>query len=172
MASTDIESILTVTYMEMRQPPAAVPEWRGREHIGIERLAHIEYLALYRAVGGPLKWDQRTGMPAVELDVLLRSASLRIHVLRDPEGRALGLCEFDRSGFPEVEIKNFGLIPEAYGRGLGPWLLATALHSEWQDHPARIWLHTDSWDHPAAVRVYQRAGFRVYAVRHEAAAGL
>jgi RimJ/RimL family protein N-acetyltransferase len=28
-------------------------------------------------------------------------------------------------------------------------------------------LHTDTWDHPAAVAVYERAGFRVFAVRRE-----
>jgi ribosomal protein S18 acetylase RimI-like enzyme len=53
------------------------------------------------------------------------------------------------------------------GRRLGQWLLATALHQEWQRRPRRIWLHTDSWDHPAAVRVYERAGFEIYLSRDE-----
>jgi GNAT superfamily N-acetyltransferase len=172
MGGSDTEVTLKVTYMEMRQPPAAVHEWQGSEQIGVERLGITDYLTLYRAVGGPLRWDLRTGMPAAELDALLGSSRLRIHVLRDAAGRALGFCEFDRSCFPEVEIKHFGLIPEGYGRGLGPWLLATALQVEWLEQPARIWLHTDTWDHPAAVTVYERMGFRVYAVRDERAAGL
>jgi ribosomal protein S18 acetylase RimI-like enzyme len=46
------------------------------------------------------------------------------------------------------------------------------LLEEWKTSPARIWLHTDNWDHPAAVRVYERAGFRVYAIRDEPAASL
>ena len=37
---------------------------------------------------------------------------------------------------------------------------------------SRIWLHTDEWDHPAAVRVYERAGFRIYLTRTEDSAPL
>lgn len=173
MSHDSNEITLRVTYMEMRQPTAAAPIWSGGEQIRVETLGVTEYLALYRAVGGPLRWDQRTRMARADLEVLLASPGLRTYVLRAPgEGQALGFCEFDRHEFPEVEIKNFGLIPQAYGRGLGPWLLATALWAEWQAHPRRIWLHTDTWDHPAAVPLYLRAGFSVYAVRDEPAAGL
>ena len=80
-------------------------------------------------------------------------------MLRNVHGHALGLCELDCSAFPEIELKNFGLVPEAQGRGLGPWLLWVALSEEWTFSPTRIWLHTDTWDHPAAIRVYERVGF-------------
>ncbi len=140
--------------------------------MALERLARPGYLALYRRVGEPLKWDQRLAMPEQELDSLLAGGSLRIYVLRDAQGSALGLCEFDRAAFPQIELKNFGLVPQAQGRGLGPWLLATALHGEWRSNPDRIWLHTDTWDHPAAVHVYERAGFRVFDVREEPAGPL
>ena len=163
---------VTVSYLELRtapQPPAAL---NGAERIAVERPDLPEYLALYRRVGAPVRWDQRLRMPSDTLSALLASPSLRIYVLRDGAGAALGFCEFDRGAFPEIELKNFGLIPEAQGRGLGKWLLAAALAAEWQDRPRRIWLHTDTWDHPAAIPVYERAGFRVYAVREEPAADL
>lgn len=102
--------------------------------------------------------------------MLLEGGSLNIYVLRNGQEQALGFCEFDRHEFPEVELKHFGLIPEAQGRGLGPWLLSVALHGEWKSRPTRIWLHTDTWDHPAAVRLYERTGFRVYDIRDEPAA--
>jgi len=111
-------------------------------------------------------------MPEAELVALLKGGSLKIHVLRDGQERALGFCEFDRHAFPEVELKNFGLVPEAQGRGLGRWLLSVALLDEWKSRPTRIWLHTDTWDHPAAVHLYERAGFRVYAIRDELASGM
>ena len=157
-----------VTYLELRVRPAPVPARSGAERIGVERLTLEDYLGLYRRVGGPVRWDQRLRMPVAELEALLQSDRLRIHVLRDGNGVALGFCEFDRGAFPEIELKNFGLDPEAQGHGLGSWLLATALEREWHAGPNRIWLHTDTWDHPAARLLYERAGFRVFDVRHEA----
>jgi ribosomal protein S18 acetylase RimI-like enzyme len=165
-------SIVRVTYLELRGPPAPSNPRSGPERVAREHLALGEYLALYRNVGESLRWDQRLLMPKAELAALLEGGSLSTYLLRNGHGHALGFCEFDRHAFPQVELKNFGLIPEAQGRGLGPWLLSVALREEWTASPARIWLHTDTWDHPAAIRVYERAGFRVYAVRDEAAGPL
>jgi GNAT superfamily N-acetyltransferase len=130
------------------------------------------YLDLYRRVGEPLRWDTRLIMPRSELEALLGNGSARIHVVRDAGARPIGFCEFDRQAFPELELKHFGLVPEAQGQGIGPWLLSSALWREWQAGARRIWLHTDTWDHPAAIRVYERAGFRLYDVRYQAPDGL
>lgn len=125
-----------------------------------------DYLDLYGRVGEPVHWDQRLKMPRRELIRLLDSKRSRIYVLRDGHGQALGLCEFERR-LPDIELKNFGLVPSAQGKGLGSWLLRTALHHEWNLRPGRIWLHTDNWDHPAAMHLYESAGFRIYRVREE-----
>jgi GNAT superfamily N-acetyltransferase len=162
----DAEEVLRVHYLQLTQAPAAIPAYRGPERIAAERLTLDEYLSLYTRVGAALQWDQRLRMPREELRDLLQSPRLQIYVLRH-ESQSLGFCELDRVGFPEIELKSFGLVPEARGRGLGPWLLGTALHQEWQLRPNRIWLHTDTWDHPAALRVYQRAGFILYLTRDE-----
>ena len=159
---------MKVTYMELRESPTLPFERSSTERIALERLSLDEYLTLYRNVGEPLRWDQRLQMPAAELRELLEGRLLRIYVLRNLHGHALGFCEFDLGAFPEIELKNFGLIPEAQGAGLGPGLLAAAIHEIWRSGPTRIWLHTDDWDHPAAIRVYERAGFRVFDVRDEA----
>jgi len=159
---------LRVTYLEQRERPFSAPLQTGAERIALERPTCSIYLALYRRVGEPLRWDQRLLMPGEELSALLGGESLHIYILRDERDQALGFCEFDRGALPEIELKNFGLVPEAQGRGLGPRLLSVALQEEWQSNPTRIWLHTDTWDHPAAVHVYERAGFHVYAVREEA----
>jgi GNAT superfamily N-acetyltransferase len=159
---------LRVTYLELREASLPPPPHAGGERIALESLSSSIYLGLYQRVGEPLRWDQRLLMPREELAALLGGESLHIYVLRDEVGQALGFCEFDRGAFPEIELKNFGLLPEAQGRGLGPWLLSVALQGEWRSDPTRIWLHTDTWDHPAAVRVYERAGFHVYAVCEEA----
>jgi len=163
------QTLLHVTYFEQNEPAPPPALYWGSERIALERLARSAYLALYRQVGTPLRWDQRLNTAAAELDALLTGESLHLYVLRDVNGEALGFCEFDRSTFPQIELKNFGLVPEAQGRGLGPWLLATALQGEWRSNPDRIWLHTDEWDHPAAKSVYERAGFRVFDERDEPA---
>lgn len=158
---------IRVTYLEQTAPaPPPALHW-GSERILPERLHCDAYLELYGKVGAPVHWDQRSRMPRDELEALLAGDALRIYVLRDAEGRALGLCEFDRREFPDVELKNFGVVTHAQGRGLGPWLLATALQYEWRSNPDRIWLHTDTMDHPAARKVYARAGFSVFDERDE-----
>jgi ribosomal protein S18 acetylase RimI-like enzyme len=164
--------ILRVTYMELCEAPVPTGLRAGPERIARERLNRATYLDIYQRVGEPLRWDQRFQIPDEELVELLADGSLNIYVMRNEENQALGFCEFDRRQFPEVELKNFGLVPESQGRGLGPWLLSAALREEWNLGPTRIWLHTDTWDHPAAIRLYERAGFRVYAIRDEAAGPL
>lgn len=160
-------TLLQVTYMELRERPPPPALRQGPEHIALESPGLQDYLALYRKVGAPLRWDQRLQMPEADLAALLNSGSLDIYVLRSEHNQALGFCELDRHTPQEIEIKNFGLIPAAQGRGLGSWLLWVALHEAWQSNTQRVWLHTDNWDHPSAVNVYRRAGFKIYAVREE-----
>lgn len=151
------ETTVRVSYLELIQSPGPIRTHLGDERVSQERLCVDEYLGLYRRVGKPLRWDQRLKMTRSELIRLLESDRSQIYVLRDCRGEALGFCEFERS-LPEIELKNFGLVATAQGKGLG---------SEWTVQPSRIWLHTDTWDHPAAVRLYQDAGFRIYMVREE-----
>lgn len=80
-----------------------------REHPGLS-----DYLALDRAVGEPLQWDQRLGMSHGALRHLLGDNATYVHVLRAND-RAVGLCEFVGVGEAEVELTNFGLIPEFQG---------------------------------------------------------
>ena len=58
------------------------------------------------------------------------------------------------------DLGYFGLVPEAIGRGLGRFLLETAVHAAW-DLPGveRLTVNTCSLDHPRALPLYQRAGF-------------
>jgi GNAT superfamily N-acetyltransferase len=154
---------LLVTYMAMTAPPAGTPLPVPVAHASIRReaLAADDYRALYRAIGDAVQWDQRLRMPASELEALLNDPATHLHVLR-LHGEAIGLCEFERVGAPAVELVNFGLVPAAQGRRLGPWLLDHALRAVWAIGPERIWLHTDTNDHPKAVATYERAGFRPY----------
>lgn len=154
---------LLVSYMEMRAPPAGAALSAPVTNVTVtrERLGRADYLALYRAVGDAVQWDQRLRLPALELDALLQDNAMHIYVLRC-DGAASGLAEFEHVGGDEVEMVNFGLIPAMQGRKLGPFLLDRALRAVWQHHPRRVWLHTDTNDHPKALGTYERAGFSVY----------
>lgn len=162
---------VTVSYLELTRPPAPPGDFFHAWHIAAEELSVDEYLSLYKLVGQAVRWDQRLKMPRDELATLLASRRSQIYVLRDPLAQPIGLCEFERA-LPEIELKNFGLIPSAQGKGLGSFLLRTALQQEWQLRPQRIWLHTDNWDHPAAIKLYQSAGFETYLTREEPAGDL
>ena len=100
-------------------------------------------------------------MPQAALAALLSAPSMTTFVLREA-GRAIGLCEFDAADTDEIELTHFGLVPAAYGRRIGPWLLDTALRAVWRETVRRIWLHTDTNDHPKAQATYRRAGFEIY----------
>jgi GNAT superfamily N-acetyltransferase len=154
---------LLVTYMEMRTRPTGEPLPSPVENaaFALERLEAEQFLSLYRAVGETLRWDQRLRMPAEALDAFLRSPSTAIYVLRI-DGRAVGLCEFDRVDTADIELTHFGLIPDMQGRRLGPYLLDAALRAVWDRAPQRIWLHTDEWDHSKAQDTYRRAGFDIF----------
>ncbi|UCI05370.1 GNAT family N-acetyltransferase [Mesorhizobium sp. B1-1-8] len=158
---------LLVTYMEMTAPPGeplAVP--LPGALVAREALDHSSYVSLYRAVGGPVQWDQRLRMPKAELETLLARASTHIHVLR-VDGDAAGFCEFNDGGRADIELVHFGLVPAFQGRRLGPFLLDRSLRAVWSYRPERLWLHTDTQDHPTAQSVYGRAGFKAYAQRME-----
>jgi ribosomal protein S18 acetylase RimI-like enzyme len=160
------DTTVRVSYLELTRPPAPLRDRLHAERIAAEKLPVDEYLNLYARVGEPLRWDQRMKMPRSELATLLASTRSQIYVLRDAITRAIGFCEFERD-LPEIELKNFGLVPSAQGKGLVSFLLRAALQEEWQLFPRRIWLHTDNWDHPAAIKLYASAGFRTYLTRDE-----
>ncbi|MDZ4736472.1 MAG: GNAT family N-acetyltransferase [Rhodospirillaceae bacterium] len=159
---------LLVTYLEMTAPPAgpALPPPLTGAAIAREPLDADSYLALYRAVGDAVQWDDRLRMTKAALDAFLRDPTTHIYVLR-LNGAPVGLCEFDGVGKPETELTNFGLVPDAQGRRLGPWLLDHALRDVWVNGPRRIWLHTDTNDHPDAEAVYRQAGFEIFRRRME-----
>ncbi|MBY0357313.1 MAG: GNAT family N-acetyltransferase [Candidatus Obscuribacterales bacterium] len=159
---------LLVSYFEMTEAPSFKPVANPNALAAVkeEFLSTTDYLELYRAIGEPVKWDQRLRLELSELESILNSEHTNHFVLRF-SGQSVGLCEFDRTGFPDIELVNFGLIPSMQGRGLGSFLLDFSLRLMWQYQPNRIWLHTDTNDHPNAIPTYVRFGFCEYMKRYE-----
>jgi RimJ/RimL family protein N-acetyltransferase len=76
----------------------------------------------------------------------------------------VGVACYDPHPGAEVEIKTFGLVPEATGKGLGGHALTLAIRQGWDLVPGtlRVWLHTSSADNPNALPNYHRRGFRTF----------
>jgi GNAT superfamily N-acetyltransferase len=84
-----------------------------------------------------------------------------VHVLM-VDGVPAGFAELDRRTEGDIELVQFGLMPEFIGQGLGRHFLQWTIDKVWSCHPRRFWLHTCTKDHPAALPNYLKAGFTVY----------
>lgn len=154
---------VAITYLEMTARPVYprphLPAGPASALIGAERPPVWYFLDLYRRVGAEYEWTDQFEAPAEEVSAFLH----------DP---AVTLYTFVRAGWPhgfflldarESEACNLGylgLVPEAIGRGLGTFLLQTAVHMAW-DRPGvtRVTVNTNNLDHPRALPLYQKAGF-------------
>ena len=155
---------VTTTYLEMHAPPATPlgPPPPGAQVVRAVRPSVRFYRYLYDAVGAPWHWYDRRRMPQDELAAILRDDRVEVHVLWK-DGEPAGYAELDRRTDAQVELAYFGIMPDAIGQKLGPWLLAWAIREAWRPAGvARVWVHTCTLDHPAALRTYLAAGFTSY----------
>jgi len=157
---------VTITYLEMRKPPARPPAHPPtlREKIALlraERPTVGFYRYLYCAVGGPWRWYERNALSDDELAAIVQDESVEIYVLY-VAGAPAGYAEIDFRRMPDIELAYFGLIEDYIGRGLGRYMLDWAVDTAWTRSPERLWVHTCTLDHPSALAVYQKAGFMPY----------
>jgi ribosomal protein S18 acetylase RimI-like enzyme len=153
-----------VTYLEMTERPARPPLPAPAKKLALMRAENCTasfYRYLYNTVGEPWIWFERRVWSNEKLLQVLRRPATEIYVLY-VAGVPAGFYELDRHAPDGVELAYFGLIPEFIGRRLGPWLLDAAIDSAFRGDTRRVFVHTCTFDHPKALRVYQRAGFRVY----------
>ena len=157
---------VTITYLEMREPPAHPPAPLPRTGAKIALLRAEKptvgfYRYLYNAVGAPWRWYERNEMPDADLAAILQDDAVEIYVLYC-DGAPAGYVELDFRRRNDVELAYFGLIPDYIGRGLGRYMLAWAVDTAWSRQPGRLWVHTCTLDHPGALPIYQKAGFVPY----------
>jgi GNAT superfamily N-acetyltransferase len=119
------------------------------------------YRFLYDAVGKDWNWTSRKKLSDAALANILQDARNEVHVLY-VEGTPAGFVELDRRQDKEIEISQFGLMPEFIGQGLGRYFLQWSIDKAWSYGPNRLWLHTCTRDHAAALPNYLKAGFVIY----------
>jgi catechol 2,3-dioxygenase-like lactoylglutathione lyase family enzyme/GNAT superfamily N-acetyltransferase len=142
-------------------PPAKAPPRDGLTVVHAQRPSVAYYRYLYDAVGREYDWTTRKRMSDAALSSILGDPRDEIHVLL-VDGSPAGFAELDRRIQGEVELVQFGLMPEFIGQGLGKWFLHWTMDKAWSYAPTRFWLHTCTKDHPAALPNYLQAGFEVY----------
>jgi GNAT superfamily N-acetyltransferase len=119
------------------------------------------YRDLYNAVGKDYHWYSRGSLSDAELVAVIHDPLDEVHVLH-VAGTPAGFAELDRRKEEEIELVQFGLLPEFIGHGLGRYFLQWTIDKAWSYGPRRFWLHTCTLDHPAALPNYLNAGFSIY----------
>ena len=152
---------VNVTFLRMdRRPDApapALPPGTTLVTLGAPTVAFYRYL--YAGVGGPYCWWLRRVAPDAEIEALLASPAISIHVLyRD--GEPAGFFELDARTGHDVNLAYFGLLPHMIGRGLGEAFLRHAVDAAWMLQPSQLRVNTCTADHPRALPAYLRAGFK------------
>lgn len=152
-----------VTYVEMLSPPRRTmpPPRSDLAVIHAKKPTLAYYRFLYDSVGGAYHWTSRKKLTDAELAALIHDPRMENHVLF-VDGVPAGFAELDRRIEGEIELVQFGLVPEFIGQGLGKYFLNWAIDKAWSYQPRRFWLHTCTLDHKVALPNYLRAGFVAY----------
>ena len=160
---------VTITKLEMLgRPPGLRPQLRREHDNGRVVLLKVKqppvhfYRYLYETVGRAYVWVERTRMSDEALAAIVQDERVELYVLYC-EGAPAGYAELDFRKMPNAELAYFGLIADFIGRGLGGFLLATAIDIAWTKPIERLWVHTNTLDHPRALPLYQQMGFVPYA---------
>lgn len=152
-----------VYYVEMRaHAQRTVPPPRdGLAVIHAKKPTVGYYRYLYDAVGREYNWRSRAKLSDAELKAILDDPLVELHGFF-VDGVPCGFGELDRRIPNEVELKQFGLMREFIGQGLGKYFLQRTIDIAWQPRPERFWLHTCTVDHEAALPNYLKSGFALY----------
>jgi GNAT superfamily N-acetyltransferase len=121
------------------------------------------FLALHDAVGRDYAWDLPEGGDPRAIETWLADPAVTLATLLRG-GWPHGFYVLDARAGASVRLAQFGIVPEARGRGYGSYLVRTAVLAAWS-LPAtrRVEVSTTSLDHPRALALYQRHGFVIVA---------
>ncbi|WP_341705421.1 GNAT family N-acetyltransferase [Ferrovibrio sp.] len=165
---------VTVVYLEMTRAPAAdapnpPPLVPKLSLLKLDRPTVGFYRYLYETVGKAWHWVDRNRLSDLALGQIITDPKVEIWVPYIG-GVPAGYIELDRrdeemAPARPVNIAYFGLVPDFFGRGIGPWLLRAGIRQAFSYGTQRLTVNTCNLDHPAALPLYQKCGFRPYETR-------
>lgn len=152
-----------VTWLEMHTRPnygyPSLPVGRDAVLLHADTPPWWYFLALYDAVGRDYAWTDKHAMARDDMEAWIQHEDVALYTLMS-KGWPQGFFMLDWRSAGECELAYFGLVPEAVGRGLGSWLLKTAILTGWDRKGVeKMHVNTCTLDHPRALIQYQRMGF-------------
>jgi len=161
---------VTVTFLEMKRPPAIYAHPPANLNVALMRTRNIPlhyYRYLIDRVGRKWHWVNvlRLGDEALEKKIHTLERDIRVLYL---DGAPCGFFDINPLGADETEIAYFGLMEHATGLGLGRWFLGAAIEAAWATGPKQVVVQTCTLDHPAALQLYQKLGFSPVGQKREA----
>lgn len=160
-AGTDLT--YTVTWLEMTERPSFpwphLPAGDPASLLKADDPPVWFFLGLYDAVGRDYAWEDMHERSEEDLARWLHNPGTSLYTLMK-NGWPHGFFMLDHRKPGICDIAYFGLVPQAVGRGLGRFLLESAVLTGW-DLPGveKMTVNTCTLDHPRALGTYQRCGF-------------
>jgi len=153
----------TVTHLEMTARPATpiphVPTGSTLALIAASNPPAGYFLYLYSAVGADYEWTDWLEATRQQQEAFVTDAQVELFTLM-VDGWPGGFFVLDTREPGACDLAHFGLVPQAIGRGLSAWFLASAIHMGWdRAGVTRMTVNTNTLDHPRALALYQRMGF-------------
>jgi len=153
----------TVTFLEMTQRPSYdwphTPNGMSGALLRADTPPVWYFRALYDAVGRDYAWTDLHVSEDDEIETWLHRKDVALYSLID-QGWPKGFFLLDWREGGVCDLCYFGLVPSAVGRGLGGWMLRTAVLTGWaRDGTQKMIVNTCTLDHPRALIQYQKHGF-------------
>jgi GNAT superfamily N-acetyltransferase len=151
------------TYLEMRERPTlqVTPPHRSGMLLRLTDPTVSFYRYLCSAT------DRASDEPDAAVAERLADSSVEVFVL-SMAGTPAGWFELDHRIPGEIELSQFGVIPEFRDRGLERSMLASAVEAAWDHEPERLWVRAGAEVEARRLLDYQWAGFVPYEVRRAA----
>jgi GNAT superfamily N-acetyltransferase len=155
---------MTVTFLQMRAKPAALPPSQPKGKVAILRAENPPvhfYRYLYDTIGGPYYWVDRRKLDDAALAAIIQNPQIELYVLY-ADGCPAGMAELDFREATSALLAYFGLMPEFIGKRLGYFFLYHVVANAWARPISALLVNTCTLDHPRALPLYQRMGFTPY----------
>ena len=152
-----------VTYLEMNDAPKFDWPKNLKYKLSIllaENFPSWYFLFFYKQVGKKYLWTDWLEKSKEEIDQFVNDKQVLLYTLIK-DGLPCGFYMLDYRKKDVCDISFFGLVEEAIGKGLGKYLLKTAILTAWDSRKIKkLTVNTCSLDHKSAIYLYQKYGFK------------